>query len=325
MKLEAPFIQLPYVFDSARLIAEISQFDASCWREHPQKFPGNYMLPLVSLNGDPQNEGFAGSMQPTPYLERSPYLMQVLDKVGAVWGRCRLMKLTGHAEVAAHVDVNYYWHDRVRVHVPITTTPDVRFQCGDDEVNMKAGECWIFDTWRVHRVINAASSERIHLVADTVGSLHFWDTVEQGRIPSASTGDSWNPEVFNPPTSMHPPTLALESYNLPEVMTPWELREYLNFLFDETSPHADLASARHIAKRFIVAWQETWTQYGSSQAAWPVYREKLNSFEQAMQHAAGSLVLVNSMAFLSALNGLTVIMLGDRRHAWLQQQARRAS
>jgi hypothetical protein len=49
------------------------------------------------------------------------------------------------------------------------TQPTVRFTCGDAEVNMRAGECWIFDTWRMHNVVNDHALPRIHLVADTVG------------------------------------------------------------------------------------------------------------------------------------------------------------
>jgi len=326
MKLQAPFIQLPFLFDASRLLAEVNALDASCWRDHPEKFPGNFALPLISRGGDPQHDGFAGPMRPTPYLERCPYLVQVLEKVGAVWGRSRLMKLSGHAEVTPHVDVNYYWHDRVRVHIPIVTQPAVRFLCGDDEVNMKAGECWIFDTWRMHRVINAADAERIHLVADTVGSERFWSTVEHGRIPGVEPDRTdWEAERFAPQSSSSLPRLACESANLPEIMTPWELREYLNFLFDETSPHAQLAPAKQLALRFITAWQATWAQYGSDHAAWPVYREKLNTFEQLMGHLAAPLKLFNNMAFLQALNGLTIVMLGDRRHARLLQQARQVS
>lgn len=326
MKLKAPFIQLPFLFDSERLHAEIGALDASCWRDHPQGFPGNFALPLISAGGNPHSEGFAGRMRPTPYLEHCPYLMQVLEKLGAVWGRCRLMKLSGHAEVASHVDVNYYWHDRVRVHVPIVTQPTVRFLCGNDEINMKAGECWIFDTWRVHQVINAAADERIHLVADTVGSVRFWDLVERGRAPVGEPSPrDWQPERFAPAPPMPLPRLAFESSNLPDVMTPWELREYLNFLLDETSPHAALAPARQLASRFITVWQETWAEHGGEQAAWPVYREKLNAFEQSMGRAVAALRLVNGMPFQDALHGMTVVMLGDRRLAWLQQQARQAS
>ena len=53
--------------------------------------------------------------------------MQVMASIGAVWGRTRLMRLSGHAEVTPHVDINYYWRERVRVHVPIVTQPTRAF------------------------------------------------------------------------------------------------------------------------------------------------------------------------------------------------------
>ena len=65
------------------------------------------------------------------------------------------MRLSGHAEVTPHADIDYYLREHVRVHVPIVTQPTVRFACGDAEVNMAAGECWIFDTWRMHHVVTA--------------------------------------------------------------------------------------------------------------------------------------------------------------------------
>ena len=80
--------------------------------------------------------------------------MQVLASIGATWGRTRLMRLSGQARSPRTSTSNYYWRERVRVHVPIVTQPTVRFTCGDAEVNMRAGECWIFDTWRMHNVVN---------------------------------------------------------------------------------------------------------------------------------------------------------------------------
>ena len=57
---------------------------------------------------------------------------------------------------------------------------------------MAAGECWIFDTWSLHRVHNDATRPRIHLVADTVGGQGFRSLMEQGRAPSATNRD-WSP------------------------------------------------------------------------------------------------------------------------------------
>ena len=108
--------------------------------------------------------------------------MQALDSIGATWGRSRLMRLSGAAEVTPHVDTDYYWRDHMRVHVPIVTQPTVRFQCGDEAVNMAAGECWIFDTWSLHSVHNDATQARIHLVADTVGG--GWHDHSDGAGPA---------------------------------------------------------------------------------------------------------------------------------------------
>jgi hypothetical protein len=327
VKLKTPFVQLPLLFDARTLLAEISALDASCWRDHPQKFPGNFALPLISAHGDPDDDGFAGPMRPTPYLEHCPYLMQVLERIGGVWGRTRLMKLSGHAEVSPHVDFNYYWRDRVRVHVPVVTQPTVRFLCGDQEVNMQAGECWIFDTWSQHRVINAADDERIHLVADTVGSERFWSTVEHGRVPSEPTPQNWQPTLFDGSADQPLPRLPYESVNLPDVMSPWELKEHLDFLLADVRPHEQLAQVEQIVARFIIAWRELWSEHGNAPAAWPIYRDKLNAFEQLIRRFAGTLRLNNDMPFMAGVNGLILMgALGDRLpQPAVQQRAGAAS
>ena len=47
MKLQAPFIQLPLLFDAEALAREVQAIDESEWKPHPQGFAGNSMLPLV--------------------------------------------------------------------------------------------------------------------------------------------------------------------------------------------------------------------------------------------------------------------------------------
>src|SRR5690606_15907891 len=126
---------------------------------------------------------------PTPWLLQSPYIQQAMATIGGTWGRSRLMRLSGNAEVTPHVDTNYYWREHIRVHVPIITTPSVRFQCGSAEVNMAPGECWIFDTWRLHNVLNEDENMRVHLVVDTVGGDAFWDHVAAGRAPGQPRPD----------------------------------------------------------------------------------------------------------------------------------------
>jgi len=300
VKLPVPFIQLPLQFDAKVLAQEIAAFGEDAWHEHPQKYPGNLWLPLIAANGDPDNESFLGVMRPTPYLLQCPYLMQVLSRIGAVWGRTRLMKLTGQAEVTPHFDINYYWRARARVHVPILTKPTVRFICGEGEVNMGPGECWIFDTWRQHQVINGDDDERIHLVADTVGSDEFGELVRDGQMPGNHVPEGWQAEAVAPTDELRP-ALRYESVNLPAVMTPWEMREHITFLLSEVRPHPELEPAKQVTSRFLAAWQALWSEYGTDPAGVPAYRKALNSYEQWLKNFAASLQLINDSPFVVAL------------------------
>jgi len=173
MKLDQPFVRLPFRFDVDRLIGELSQFEEKQWMAHPNRMQGNAAIPLVSQNGE-DNDEFMGQMLATPHLQRCHYMQQVMTSFGEVMARSRLMRLGGGCEVSEHVDFNYHWYSRVRIHIPITTNPQVLFYCGDKKINMQAGECWIFDSWRRHKVVNASSDNRVHLVIDTAGSSRFW-------------------------------------------------------------------------------------------------------------------------------------------------------
>ena len=316
MKLQVPFVQLPVLFDADELRREIHALTIDSWRDHPQKYPGNFALPLISVDGDPDSDAVAGPMRPTPYLEQCPYLMQVLAHLGAVWGRTRLMKLVGQAEVSPHFDMNYYWRERMRVHVPIVTQPAVRFICGEAEVNMAPGECWIFDTWRTHRVINAADEERIHLVADTVGSSTLRDLIAEGRATSGSAAPSgWRPS-FVPPSPQRDTRLKFESSNVPDVMTPWELKEHIFFLLGEAKPHAQLSAAKQHAMHFLVEWQALWAEHGDQPAGWPAYRHALNVFDHFIERDASELELINGGRFGVVLGGMILsVALADRGKA----------
>ncbi|TAM96150.1 MAG: aspartyl beta-hydroxylase [Rhodanobacteraceae bacterium] len=315
MQLRVPFVQLPLRFDAGGLVDEVACLGDGAWREHPQKYPGNFALPLISVDGDPESDAIAGPMRPTEYLQHCPYLQHVLARLGAVWGRTRLMKLTAGAEVTPHADINYYWRDRVRVHVPILTHPQVRFICGEAEVNMAAGECWIFDTWRPHRVLNPVAQERIHLVADTVGSEAFWELAERGRTPGRGGFRDWQLEEIASTAAIGTPTnLAFESVNVPQVMTPWELRNHIQFILDHVEPHPGLATVQRQAARFVAGWQALWAHYGESRSGWPAYREALDAFVERMEIQGASLQLTNGMRFLATLRSMVAsVALADHR------------
>jgi hypothetical protein len=309
MKLRVRFLQLPILFDAARLAQEVAAIPENAWRPHPQGYPGNDALALITTDGDPASDARAGAMAPTPHLLACPYLMEVLEALGATWGRSRLMRLSGDAEVTAHVDTDYYWRDHMRVHVPIVTQPTVRFSCGDEQVNMAAGECWLFDTWSLHSVHNDATRSRIHLVADTVGGDGLLSLIERGRSPGEDRSD-WSPRRSPPRLDQERggpvPTLAYESRNTPEVMTPWELRDHLGFLMNEVAPGQPLIGpVGQALNRLRVNWHALWAQHGDTAAARPAYATLLARTWSTLQ-AAGveSLALRNGMPLAKCLRAL---------------------
>lgn len=299
MKLHAPFIQLPVTADANALLSEVNSLDEALWQPHPQGYAGNWGLPLLAANADPGDDRTQGHMLPTPALKRCPYLLHVLASIGAVWGRTRLMRLDGNAEVAAHVDINYYWRERVRVHVPILTNPEVRFECDNTHVNMAAGECWIFDTWRSHRVINPTRSRRIHLVADSVGSDPFWRLTASGRLHSQSSHD-WAP-VPIPLAHASTDHLSLERSNHPIVMCPWEIKDALGFIVSETVPHPLLAQVQLLVGSFFRHWRSLWACHGTEPSGWVAYAAAIETFRQSLRPVEGHITLCNGVDFCEAV------------------------
>ncbi len=308
MKLQVPFIQLPILFDAAALAEEIAAIDTRHWRGRTNVDDGNSALTLITTGGDPDNDELAGEMRPTPVLEQCPYLMQALDALGATWGRARLMRLSGQAEVKPHVDINYYWRERMRVHIPVVTTPSVRFQCGDGEINMAEGECWIFDTWRRHRVVNAGNDTRIHLVADTVGGDRFWDLLTAGR-PPGQRGPEWQPRLVSPGDLSRRPMLDFETVNAPVVMTPWEVREHIVFLLGEAVPDSRLAAIQAALLAFARRWQALWSCYGERSEGWPRYRELLQATRsELVAKGIDAIGLRNEVGLMQALSSYVLDM-----------------
>jgi LPS sulfotransferase NodH len=304
MKLRVRFLQLPILFDADRLAEEVAAIPESAWRGHPKGFPGNDALTLITNDGDPNSDARGGPMAPTPHLLALPCLMQVLETLGGTWGRSRLMRLSGDSEVTPHIDTDYYWRDHMRVHVPIVTQPTVRFICGDEQVNMAAGECWIFDTWSLHSVRNDATRARIHLVADTVGGGNLVTLMEQGKSPT-ETKPGWTPKL-SPPRAGPAPTLAYEARNLPQVMTPWEMRDHLGFLLSEVPPGIPkVVPIAQALNRLRANWHALWARSGDDPAARPEYAALLEQAREAVTAlGAHDIAMRNNMRLGASLNAL---------------------
>lgn len=268
MKLPKPFFRLPVRFDAERLRAEMEALPASAWSRHPQEYEGNTAARLISVGGG-QTDVFVGEMAPTPALLASPYLQQVLATFSTVWSRSRLMRIAAGGKVPLHSDSIYHWFYRVRVHIPVITRPEVRFHCGDREVHMAAGEAWVFDNWRQHRVENPSAEARVHLVADTAGTSEFWRLVMQGQADNFDRPDPRARLIaFDPAVR---PRLMVERFNDWPLMPPSETEQLaLDLLADLAPFDARPESAAAVGEftntviAFCHDWRSLWYLHGDA-------------------------------------------------------------
>lgn len=268
----------------------------SAWLPHPGRIVGNDAVPLITPKGVITN-AFAGPMAPTEHLLACPYIMEIMADLGAVWGRSRLMGLAPGAIVPEHVDVGHYWRTHLRIHIPVITNPGVEFTCEGETVNMAAGECWIFDSFRIHDVRNGGTEKRIHLVLDTVGGEKLWDLMREGEQAGAT--------VFIAPGSFWTGDLRYEQINTPDIMSVWEVRCHVDFLLNQAPDGELLDTTRQQLERFMHEWGALWAQSGTDSVALPNYRNLIEQIRRELQHLqSGRIVLPNGVPLDRALNEL---------------------
>ena len=183
---------------------------------------------------------------------------------------------------------------------------------------MRAGECWIFDSWRRHKVINASDQDRVHLVIDTSGSSRFWQTVRemesfgvQDMAPQLQA--KINAYPYRPG---QPVDIKTERYNIAPVMAPGEFEAIANELIAaiENNPENDSQLSiryKNLLLSLAKDWRETWHMYGYEEAGWARYRALLG--RAASQLDANPRALVNG----SNQVGLNPIIMQRLIHAAL--------
>lgn len=302
MRLPKPFFRLPLRFDVERLRAEVAALPDHAWVRHPNQIQGNSAVRLISVDGG-ENDEVNGRMQATAHLQQAPYIRQILASFGVVWSRSRLLRLAPGATVPEHSDINYHWFTRVRLHIPILTRPEVRFYCGDQVVHMAAGEAWVFDNWRAHRVENFTPDERIHLVADTSGSAAFWRMVAQ----SESVG-----EVRQVPYIEGRQLMPLtERTKLPTVMAPGELDFLVLDLRSELVAQENIADARPRLGRYhgmlealCKDWRQLYALYGEEPQGWPEFARLRDTVRSASRDMSQGLAMrTNGVSVHQVLEG----------------------
>jgi hypothetical protein len=182
MYLPYKYKKLDINFDHHAILAEVQSLGDDVWTFHGFHGTGHKVLRLYSTNGTlknqngKENHSLVPPFLPTDYLERMPYTASVLDAFGVSPCRTRFAELAPGAIITPHRDLHPNWFDKVRLHIPIVTHPDVKVHVwgrgpelrADDleSIHMAPGEAWVFNIWDVHAVTNVSDVTRIHLVAD---------------------------------------------------------------------------------------------------------------------------------------------------------------
>lgn len=290
MRLAKPFFQLPILFEVERLQDEVSALPPEAWVSHPDSVAGNSAARLISAGGA-ETDDVHGQMLPTPWLAAMPYTRQILAGFGVVWSRSRLMRLAPGARVPEHADINYHWHTRVRLHIPVLTRPQVRFHCDGESVHMASGEAWIFDNWRRHHVENGSDADRIHLVADTTGTAAFWQFA-CGRPPPPA---QWRTMPWNPDAA---PRLLTESDQRFPVMPAAEVQLLIDDLRAELTMAVDTSDARLrmtrfglLLESFVQDWRQLCALHGVGGRARPDFVRLANAVRQAATPLGAGLVM----------------------------------
>lgn len=174
--------KLPLRFDPARLQADLGLIAADEWTPHynTRDYQGDWSGIALRAIG-----GMAHSLYPdptgtarfanTPLLDRCAYFREVVAAFECPLEAVRLLRLAPGASVREHRDYKLGLEDGVvRIHVPITSNPDVEFLLEGQRVVMDVGECWYLDVNRPHSVANRGAADRVHLIIDGLVNDWIW-------------------------------------------------------------------------------------------------------------------------------------------------------
>lgn len=171
-------IRLPVTFDPALLAGDLRNLGGADWTEHfvKQNYDGDWSAlplraeagathPIKMIYSAPDAVAFCD----TQLLQKSPYFRAVLDWFACPLRCVRLMRLAAGSVIKEHRD-----HDldadfgNARLHIPILTNEAVDFRLNGRRVTMEQGSVWYLRLSDPHSVVNAGSSDRVHLVIDAV-------------------------------------------------------------------------------------------------------------------------------------------------------------
>jgi len=167
-------LRLPISADADALRAEVFALPDDAWVPHfnTQYYEGDWSgVALRSIGGslalypDPTRTDYAD----TPWLDVCPAARALLERFRAPLLSARYLRVGPGSRIREHSDLDLGFADgEVRIHCPVTTSPQVQFLLAGETIVMQPGELWYLDLNQKHAVTNDGTEARVHLVIDCV-------------------------------------------------------------------------------------------------------------------------------------------------------------
>ncbi len=171
-------LRLPLAFDPLLLQRDLERVSLDGWIAHfvRQNYEGDWsVIPLRSVAGARHpvmtiySDPAATEFEDTPALKACSYFREVLDTFACEIQCVRLMRLTPGSVIKEHDDNDLAAESgTARIHIPVTTNPDVEFELNRTRIVMEPGSAWYLRLSDRHRVANKGTTDRVHMVVDTV-------------------------------------------------------------------------------------------------------------------------------------------------------------
>jgi hypothetical protein len=102
------------------------------------------------------------------YAKFEKHIVPILDELRKHYTfneyACFIARLAPKSTIGAHVDKGTFLSMCHRIHVPLKSNPQVRYNVGTKTFYWEPGKIYEFDNMRLHSASNRSDEERIHLV-----------------------------------------------------------------------------------------------------------------------------------------------------------------
>lgn len=173
------FAQLDIFYNAKKMGTELTVAKSLDWIEHvnTQCYQGRWdVLPLmvpkdhVDSHIILQSFPFGNESQwvESHYLKKLPIIKALIARFQCEVLSARLMRLHNNAYIKPHRDqgLSLEASSQARIHIPLETTPEVRFQVDNALVPMDVNSVWYINADAEHSVKNLGNTPRTNLVID---------------------------------------------------------------------------------------------------------------------------------------------------------------